>query len=479
MRLLIFLFLILLVSCSLPVSQNDLKTLVEQRISSKGFPELKLNSLKSKGGNEYFSDAHSVLRAYYKMELTFGKDFSFAEADITLEHFLATLGATRTGVTGLKSEGNKAGDTILVYGAFDFEKKDNKWTALSRLASQESSELTHKKGTPDIDLTEKVEESNKPRYMQYLGILDQIFKSSGTINERDQHLIERELRGLVRLLKVRKARRENKLVISSGGEQGSYSWWGEQIADAAGKNVVSIESSGSLENVKLLARGEVSMAIVQSDVLFSAFMKKFPDIESVDHLRRIVPLFKESIQIIVAKESPIYSIKDLKGKRINVGEIGSGTRLNAFSLLKKADLQPSVFADIRGDDLQSTIAMFSKGEIDAFFVTAAYPMRVITELAQKKSIRILSLDPYLVKGLLERGSFFKVKVPANLYPGVEGFESVGLWALLVTTNEMNEKPFYKMFLGKKKIPVFLDDPDFPKNYPVPVHDLLNKINKER
>ncbi len=126
------------------------------------------------------------------------------------------------------------------------------------------------------------------------------------------------------------------LGMVTGPETGTYIEIGRDIAGVAKKAGVDIEvkpSDGSIENIKRIQSKEnAALGIVQSDVL--GFLKRSQSPETAKiaaSLRMVVPLYKEEVHVLVRKD--IKNFSDLKGKRVVVGEEGSGNMLTAVNLL--------------------------------------------------------------------------------------------------------------------------------------------------
>lgn len=134
------------------------------------------------------------------------------------------------------------------------------------------------------------------------------------------------------------------LGMVTGPETGTYIEIGRDIADVAKGAGVEIDvkpSDGSIENIKRIQSKEnAALGIVQSDVLGFLKRSKSPETGRIAmNLRMVVPLYKEEVHVLVRKD--IKTFRDLKGKRVVVGEEGSGNMLTAVNLLALMNIKVS------------------------------------------------------------------------------------------------------------------------------------------
>ena len=119
-------------------------------------------------------------------------------------------------------------------------------------------------------------------------------------------------------------------ILATGGTGGTYYPFGGAIANIwntkiENMNVTAQATGASAENLRLINKGEAEYAIVQNDVMDYAY--NGTDLfagEKLANIMTIGTLYPEVVQIAVSKDSGIKSIADFKGKRISVGDAGSG-----------------------------------------------------------------------------------------------------------------------------------------------------------
>ena len=139
-------------------------------------------------------------------------------------------------------------------------------------------------------------------------------------------------------------------ILATGGTGGTYYPFGGAIANIwntkiENMNVTAQATGASAENLRLINKGEAEYAIVQNDVMDYAY--NGTDLfagEKLANIMTIGTLYPEVVQIAVSKDSGIKSVADFKGKRISVGDAGSGVEFNAKQIMEGYGL---TFDDIK------------------------------------------------------------------------------------------------------------------------------------
>ena len=153
--------------------------------------------------------------------------------------------------------------------------------------------------------------------------------------------------------------------IGTGSTGGTYYPVGAAMAKVWNASVPGMKANaqstgGTAQNLALLGKGEAEV-IFADGLYFFAYSGKgeFKD-KPMKNLRGLVPLYAEPIHFLVAKGSPIKTVADLKGKRVSVGAVGSGTEVTVRTLLKCASLDPD--KDIKAENLglSDTAAAFAR-----------------------------------------------------------------------------------------------------------------------
>jgi TRAP transporter TAXI family solute receptor len=242
----------------------------------------------------------------------------------------------------------------------------------------------------------------------------------------------------------------NNLVLATGGTAGTYyplggamaKIWNSKIKDM---NVTAQTTGASAENVRLINKKEVELALVQSDTLDFAFNAKEAFKEPLKGMNAIAVLYPEIIQVVVGAASPIKSIADLKGKKVGVGAPGSGTEANFRQLLdaygmKKEDVNAQFLS------FAESAEAYKDKHIDAFIVTAGIPNAGIMDVSTQNEIRILNIPAGVAAKLTKKYPFLAaVKVPANTYKGQTAeVTTMAVNAVLIAGNSMSNEIAYNL-----------------------------------
>jgi TRAP transporter TAXI family solute receptor len=208
---------------------------------------------------------------------------------------------------------------------------------------------------------------------------------------------------------------------------------------------VAQSTVGSVGNVEAIGRGNLEGAIVQADVAFWAYYGAgiYTPAGAIRDLRAVANLFRDSIHLVARADSGIASVADLKGKRVAMGEPGSGTLVDAQLLVKAYGLKE---ADMRPAYLKTgqAIDQMVEGKLDALFLVGLAPSQEIAELAERLPILLVPIAGPEVDELRRTTPFFiEVSIPAGLYPGVDKkTATLGIGALLVVPAKVADDTVY-------------------------------------
>ena len=202
-----------------------------------------------------------------------------------------------------------------------------------------------------------------------------------------------------------------KIIITTGSDAGAYYAYAGRYAAILARNGITLEirtSAGSLENLDRLEKDEVQVGFVQGGVLEP---RVDPDDEDSDSaLVSLGSVFYEPVWVFYRGSRTVERLTDLRGKRIAIGQEGSGVRQLAQQLLAANELPP-------GDHLVPLAGLkaaeeLQQGRIDAAFIIAAESAPVVQVLLRSPGIRVMSFSqadayqrrfPFLTKLMLPQG----------------------------------------------------------------------------
>ena len=240
--------------------------------------------------------------------------------------------------------------------------------------------------------------------------------------------------------------------IASGWVVGVYYPLAGAISSIAHKNLpdikITVESSGaSIANAKLIGSGDADMAILQNDTAFYALQGVKPMFDKpVANIRGITSLYQEHCQIQARKDAKIATVADLKGKRVCVGPLGSGTELNALQILEMYGMKFEDFAKVERLTATESSDYLKDGRIDAAFYSVGVGAAGLVDTAMTVDCVIVPVDGSQRDELMKKYSFFtKAIVPKGAYKGVDAdIPTVAVMAILAARAEMEEAMAYQI-----------------------------------
>ena len=240
-----------------------------------------------------------------------------------------------------------------------------------------------------------------------------------------------------------------RLSMATGGTGGTYYPFGGVMASVINNNTdinVTVNASGaSADNIRQIAAGDAHVAIVQNDVMSYAFngTEIWSASEPVKSMATLMSLYPETVHVIVTEESGIYSIEDLAGKRVSIGDVGSGVEANARQVLAAHGLGTDDINVFNLGFSPSADAMRDR-QLDAFFVTSAAPNTAVMDLAQARDLRVLNITNEKIDQLMNTHPYYvRVTLTQSDYTFLtEAINTVAVQATLIATADMDEQVAY-------------------------------------
>lgn len=210
-----------------------------------------------------------------------------------------------------------------------------------------------------------------------------------------------------------------------------------------------VESTGgSIYNLHALRDGEVNFGIVQSDWQYAAYRGEgvFADGPAYKDLRSVFSLHSEMFTIAVAKNSGIASFSQLKGKRVNLGDRGSGMRAIMQELMESRGWTSHSFAAASELKPAEASQALCKGKIDAMVFAAGHPNGLIQEITSNCGAKLIPVEGKEIDKLLADNPYYaRTAIPGGMYAGnAQNTSTFGVKATLVTTAEMDEDEVYEI-----------------------------------
>ena len=283
------------------------------------------------------------------------------------------------------------------------------------------------------------------------------------------------------------------ITLATGGTSGTYYAVGGVLKTVLDSKLtlskLSVESTGaSVANVNMITDGDAEMAILQSDVINYAHegTNSFDGAPETDALW-VAGIYNETVQILA--KPGINSVADLKGKTVCVGDVGSGTEINAWQVLGAAGLTKDDINAVNGS-FQDGVDQLKDGKIDAAFTVAGAPTTAIVDYATTNTLNLVSLtDEELAAIQAEYPFLIRDDLPSTTYTGMTGdVVCVAIQATLVASKDLSEDVVYEfvkaMFDNKADLEAghakfgFLDPTSASAGATVTMHPGAEKYYKE-
>ena len=234
--------------------------------------------------------------------------------------------------------------------------------------------------------------------------------------------------------------------IGTGGVTGVYYPTGGAICRLVNKDRkehgirCSAESTGgSIYNINTIRAGELEFGVAQSDWQYHAFhgTSKFEDKGAFENLRAIFSVHPEPVTIIAHDDSGIANITDFKGKRVNIGNPGSGTR-GTWEVIEEAlgwersDLK--LAAEMKSAETGQAVC---DKKIDAYFWLVGHPSALTQESLSTCSAHLVNATGDAIDQLVADNSFYRTAtIPAGMYNNEEDVSTFGVGATFVSSADV-------------------------------------------
>ena len=243
------------------------------------------------------------------------------------------------------------------------------------------------------------------------------------------------------------------VTIGTGGVTGVYYPTGGAICRLVNKGRkehgirCSVESTGgSVYNTRTIRAGELDFGVVQSDVQAAGLngTGAFADDGAYPELRALFSVHPEPMHVMARADSGITDVDSMKGKKVNIANPGSGTRVLAETLMKYSGLSADDFALAAELKSSEQAAALCDGKIDATIWAAGLPNGSSQEATSSCEVKIIPLSGENIDNLLaENSAYAAATIPGGMYPGnADDIPSWGPKATFVTSANTSDEVVY-------------------------------------
>jgi len=268
--------------------------------------------------------------------------------------------------------------------------------------------------------------------------------------------------------------------IGTGGVTGVYYPTGGAICRLVNKGRkthgirCSAESTGgSVYNINTVRAGELEFGVAQSDWQYHAYngTSKFEDQGKFESLRAVFSVHPEPFTVLARAGTGVSSFEDLKGKRVNVGNPGSGQRATTEVVMDAYGMSMDDFAlaaELKGAEMAQALC---DNKIDVLVYTVGHPAAAITEVTNTCDVEFVDVKGDAINGLISENPFYRTAtVPGGMYKGQdEDANTFGVGATFVSSADVPAEVVYVVVKA-----VFDNFEDFRK-----LHPAFNNLNEEQ
>jgi TRAP transporter TAXI family solute receptor len=261
------------------------------------------------------------------------------------------------------------------------------------------------------------------------------------------------------------------VTIGTGGVTGVYYPTGGSICRLVNKTRkehgirCSVESTGgSVYNLNTIRAGELDMGVAQSDWQYHAYngTSKFKSQGPNKDLRAVFSVHPEPFTVVARKDSGVKNFMDLKGKRVNIGNPGSGQRGTMEVLMDALGWAKGDFklaSELKSSEQSKALC---DNKIDAIVFTVGHPSGSIKEASTSCDSVMVTVDGPAVEKLVNDNDYYRTAtIPGGMYRGTDtDTKTFGVGATFVSSAKVPEVVIYNVVKA-----VFENFDDFKKLHP--------------
>ena len=247
---------------------------------------------------------------------------------------------------------------------------------------------------------------------------------------------------------------KTSVVIGTASMSGIYFATGNLIARTVNNDVKvhGIEcraksTKGSDYNINAIMTGTMEFGIAQSDRVYAAVegWGKWKKTGPQKDLRAMFSLYAESVALVAADDAGIKTIQDLRGRRVYIGESGSGSRQNAIHALENAGIDYTKELTERKSKVDEISGLLGDGRMDAFFYTVGHPnINLLDATTRRRRVHFVPITE-IDKLRMKYPYYTKAVVPKKFYPRASNkgdVETFGVKATFITSAKMADNVVY-------------------------------------
>ncbi|MCC6002633.1 MAG: TAXI family TRAP transporter solute-binding subunit [Pararhodobacter sp.] len=243
--------------------------------------------------------------------------------------------------------------------------------------------------------------------------------------------------------------------IGTGGVTGVYYPAGGAICRLVNRDRsehgirCGVESTGgSIFNINALRSGELEFGVAQSDWQYHAFngTSRFEEDGAFEGLRAVFSLHPEPFTVVARADAGITSFEDLEGKRVNIGNPGSGQRGTMEVVMNAMGWDMNTFSVVSELQAGEQAQALCDNNIDAIVYTVGHPSGAIQEATTACDTVLVNVDNDVIRALVEERDYYRMAtIPGGMYRGTdEDVTTFGVGATFVTSADVPEEVVFQV-----------------------------------
>ncbi len=248
---------------------------------------------------------------------------------------------------------------------------------------------------------------------------------------------------------------EKFITIGTGGQTGVYFVVGQSICKLVNRGTgkhnlkcTAPSTGGSIANINAIKAGDQDMGVAQSDWQYHAMhgTSKFEESGAFPNLRAVFSVHPEPFTVIARSDSGIESFDDLKGKRVNIGNPGSGQRGTMEVIMGAKGWTMDDFAlasELKSAEQSQALC---DNKVDAIIFTVGHPNGSIQEATTSCEAKVIPVTgPEIDKLVGDNPYYSAAKVPGGMYKGTDSdVDTFGVRATFVSSADVDEETIYQV-----------------------------------
>ncbi|WP_415857456.1 TAXI family TRAP transporter solute-binding subunit [Sagittula stellata] len=244
------------------------------------------------------------------------------------------------------------------------------------------------------------------------------------------------------------------ITIGTGGQTGVYYVVGQSICRLVNRNTAETgikctapSTGGSIANINAIAAGDMDMGVAQSDWQYHAYngTSEFEG-KQFDKERAVFSVHSEPFTVVARADSGATSFDDLFGKRVNVGNPGSGQRATmdvVLNAMGKSDADFALASELKPAEQSAALG---DNKVDAIIYTVGHPNGSIQEATSTVDAKLLPVTGEAIDTLVSENPYYaKAVIPGGMYAGnPDDVETFGVKATFVTSSDVPDDVVYEV-----------------------------------